>query len=574
MSQSETKAAGGAASNFNTASADKRFQGVFAQIFKGMSPIEITLAFLNWSSRLAMSPGQRAKLTKDLLSKLNQLDLFDTQGSKDVSHVGRRYASENWQRWPFNKLALAYDMNREWWKEAVQVEGVNEKHQQLVDFVIQQMIELLAPANFLPTNPDLIEATRRERGDNVIRGASLFVKDTLKRYSNQKPGSDFVVGENVAVTPGKVIFRNNLLELIQYEPATPEVGAEPVLIMPPWIYKYYILDLSPRKSMMKYLVEQGKTVFTISWKNPTEEDRDVSFEDYINEGFFAALDVVNQVCPNKKVNAVGYCLGGTILSVAAAAMARDGDDRLNTISLFTAQVDFTEAGEITKFISEGQLAFLEKLMWKQGFLSAEAMAGSFAALQPGDLIYGPMVDRYVLGNEVKLNDLMSWNADPTRMPGRMHSEYLRSTYLNNEIARNKFTLNGRPIALSDIRIPIFNLGTESDHVAPWLSVYKLNDMVGSEVTFCLTSSGHNAGVACGPDHPRRRHRILTRQPEDNFVGPQEWVEIAEKRDGSWWPSWSEWLDKHMSGKRKPPRFGAPSKGVKPIVDAPGEYVFG
>jgi polyhydroxyalkanoate synthase len=370
------------------------------------------------------------------------------------------------------------------------------------------------------------------------------------------------------------VYQNSLIELIQYKPVTEKVGSEPVLISPAWIMKYYILDLSPHNSLVNYLTAQGKTVFMISWKNPDKDDKNVSFEDYVQLGLMKAIDAVDAICPKRKIHAVGYCIGGTLLSITAAAMARDDDDRLQSISLFAAQADFSEAGEITRFISPSQLSFLEKLMWKRGYLGTENMGGAFSALRSSDLIYASIVDRYLLGNKAKLNDLMSWNSDGTRMPYLMHTEYLEQLYLENRLSQNKFKVGGRTISLQDIRAPMFVLGTETDHVAPWHSVYKFHQLTQGELTFALTSGGHNAGVVSGPEHPRRRYRLDTRKAGGKFVDPETWMEEKEVISGSWWPAWDHWLDDHMSTQVNPPKLGAPRKGYKVLRDAPGEYVFG
>jgi len=325
---------------------------------------------------------------------------------------------------------------------------------------------------------------------------------------------------------------------------------------------------------VKYLVEQGKTVFMISWKNPVSKDRDVGFEDYLEKGLFAAMDSVEKIVPKRKINAVGYCIGGTLLLVGAATMARDGDDRLNTVSLFAAQGDFSEAGEMLRFISASQLEFVDKYMWKKGLLSSDNMGGTFGALRASDLIYGSAVDRYLMGNELVPSELMAWNADGTRMPYRMHTDYLHKLFLHNELAQNEFVVGDRPVALQDISVPMFVLGTETDHVAPWKSVFKLHRLTQDELTFLLTSGGHNAGVISGAVHPYRRYRMHTRYPGDKFIDPDTWMETVEVSPNSWWPAWSAWLDDRMSRTVKPPRMGAPAKGCKPIEDAPGKYVFG
>ncbi|NIB43646.1 alpha/beta fold hydrolase [Pseudomaricurvus alkylphenolicus] len=560
---------------------DDEFKGAIAKAFKGTSPLEMALAYLDWVSHLAISPGKQLTLVQSFFKGLSQICVYGMQAAVNPDTQApmtteRKYSGEEWQKWPFNVLAQLHQLQKAWLREATtDVEGITGKHEQLVQFMATEFMAAISPSNFPLTNPDVIKATMEEGGMNLVRGWKNFMSDTFgKALGQEPPKSDFVVGENVGVTPGKVIYQNDLLELIQYQPATEDVGAEPVFIVPPWIMKYYILDLSPKNSMVKYLVEQGKTVFLISWKNPGEEDRDVSFMDYLNHGLFEAMAAANAVCPNRKLNAVGYCLGGTILSIAAALMAREEDDRLNSITLFASQVDFSEAGEITQFISESQLMFLEKLMWKQGYLGIENMGGAFAHLRVDDLVFGPAVDRYLLGKDMKLNDLMAWNADGTRMPYKMHSEYLRSMYLNNELSTNNFKVNGKNISLADIRVPVFNVGTETDHVAPWASVYKINHLMGGPVTFCLTSGGHNAGIACGPEHPRRRYRLSTFNADDNFVARDDWFEATEVTQGSWWPAWNQWLDQRISGSRKPPAMGATKKGYKPLQDAPGQYVFG
>lgn len=562
---------------------DYEFKAGLAKACNGMSPIEIAGAYFDWLSHLAISPGKQLQLTQSFLQKFAQLGIYGLKSLVDpalegpASALERRVSSEEWQRWPFKVLAQAHQTSKDWWKEATSnIAGVNDSHQELVSFLSEQVLDAISPANFALTNPDVIRATVEQKGANLGRGLRNFAQDKLDNVRQREPSitEGFKVGEDVGITPGKVVYQNDLMELIQYTPVSAEVGAEPVLFCPAWIMKYYILDLSPKNSMVKYLVEQGKTVFMISWKNPAEEDRDVGFEDYLSLGLMSALDAVSAICPKRKVNAVGYCIGGTLLCVGAAAMARDGDDRLQSVSLFAAQADVSEAGEISRFISTSQLEFLDKLMWKKGFLSSENMGGAFGALRASDLIHGSDVNRYLMGNDQTPNALMAWNADGTRMPYRMHTEYLHKLFLHNELARNKFMVGGRPVSLSDIDIPMFVLGTESDHVAPWKSVYKLHDLTHTELTFLLTNSGHNAGVISGPSHPRRRYRIHTRHPGDKYMDPDTWINGNEINPGSWWPAWNAWMDEQMSAMIKPPRIGAARKGYKVLRDAPGEYVLG
>ncbi|MBT8059094.1 MAG: alpha/beta fold hydrolase [Gammaproteobacteria bacterium] len=566
----------------SASSLDHEFKAALSRAFNGMSPIEIVLSYLDWLSHLAISPGRQLQLAQSLVSKCVQLGFYNiaallrrpVQGP--ASKLERRVSGENWQRWPFNVLAQAHQTAKDWWDEAgSDVAGVSNSHQELARFITGQVLDLWSPANFPLTNPDVHQATRDQKGLNLARGLKHLAGDTLRKVTRQPPplSRDFKVGRDVAVTPGKVVFRNELMELIQYSPATEKVGAEPVLFVPAWIMKFYILDLSPHNSMVRYLVEQGKTVFMISWKNPKEKDRDTGFEDYLSKGLFAALDAIGKIVPGRKVNTVGYCIGGTLLLVGAATMARDDDDRLNSVSIFAAQGDFSEAGEVRRFISDSQLEFVDKYMWKKGLLSSENMGGTFGALRVSDLIYGSMVNRYLMGVDQAPNDLMAWNADGTRMPYRMHTDYLHQLFLRNELARNQFVVGDRPVSLMDIRVPIFALGTETDHVAPWRSVYKLHGLTHADLTFLLTSGGHNAGVISGPVHAYRRFRMHTRKTGDKFVDPDSWLEEVAVSKGSWWPAWDEWLDRRMSSKVKPPGMGAARKGLKPITEAPGTYVF-
>jgi polyhydroxyalkanoate synthase subunit PhaC len=359
----------------------------------------------------------------------------------------------------------------------------------------------------------------------------------------------FVPGETVAITPGRVVFRNRLIELIQYEPTSDAVHAEPVLIVPAWIMKYYILDLSPHNSLVKYLVDQGHTVFMISWRNPTSEDRDLGMEDYRELGPMAALGVISAIVPERQVHAVGYCLGGTLLAIVAAAMARDADNRTRTVTLLAAQTDRTEPGELGFFIDDGQVAQLENLMWDQGYLDSTQMAGAFQMLRPYDLIYSRAVGEYLLGERRLPNDLMAWNADGTRLPYRMHSEYLRTTFLRNDLFDGRYVSRGRPVTLSDIRAPVFIVATQRDHVAPWRSVYKLNLVTESELTFLLASGGHNAGIISEPGHPHRRFRSHTRAAGAAYRDPDRRLAEIAVQQGSWVAHLGEMADQALKRPR-------------------------
>jgi polyhydroxyalkanoate synthase subunit PhaC len=568
-----------------TQDVDRDFRAQVAQMSAGLAPTAFSTAWADWISHLALSPSKQREVQRDALTRAGDTWMFAlralagtaTAPAEGLNGEGdRRFAGEAWSQFPFNVIARAYQNNVALMNEAVQnVSGVSDYHTQLLAFALRMLADSSSPSNYLASNPELLALTKDEQGQNLVRGFQNLIEDLGRTLKGGAPAGteEFEVGRNVAVTPGKVVFRNELIELIQYSPSTPKVHAEPVLIVPAWIMKYYILDLSPRNSMVKYLVDQGHTVFMMSWKNPSEEDRDLGMDDYVNQGFRAALDAVSTIVPKRKVHAVGYCIGGTLLAIGAAALARDGDERLASMTMFAAQTDFSEPGELAFFINPSQLAMLEATMHKSGVLESRQMGGAFAMLRAKDLLWQPIVNQYLKGQRDRMIDLMAWNADGTRMPWRMHSEYLYRLYLDNELATNRFPVNGKLVRLSDIRVPMFVVGTEADHVAPWTSVYKVDNLVRSDdLSFLLTAGGHNAGIVAGPVHPKRHYRLRTRRLADPHLAPQDWMEAAPKSEGSWWPAWQQWLAAHSSAQVKPPAFGAPGKGYAVLGDAPGDYV--
>ena len=564
---------------------DREFRAQLAQMTAGLAPTAFTTAWADWAMHLALSPAKQVELQRLSLERAQDTWRFALRAlagaplspaEGQTAPADRRFAAAAWAQFPFNVYARAYQNSAALMNAAVSdVGGVSDYHAQLMEFAVRMLLDASSPANYLASNPELLALTKAEQGQNLVRGFKHVIEDVERTLKGAAPAGseDFEVGRTVAVTPGKVVFRNELIELIQYTPTTQDVHAEPLLVVPAWIMKYYILDLSPRNSLVRYLVEQGHTVFMISWKNPDAADRDIGMDDYINQGFRAALDAVSAIVPDRKVHATGYCIGGTLLAIGAAALARERDERLASITLFAAQTDFSEPGELAFFINPSQLAMLEATMHKKGVLESRQMGGAFALLRAQDLVWQPAVEQYLKGQRLPMIDLMAWNADGTRMPWRMHSEYLYRLYLDNELATNRFPVDGKPIRLSDIRVPMFVVGTESDHVAPWKSVYKVDNLVRSDdFTFLLTSGGHNAGIVCGPVHPKRHYRMKTRRLADPHLAPEEWVEAAPSHQGSWWPAWQAWLAAHSSARTKPPASGAPRKGYATIEDAPGQYV--
>ncbi len=561
---------------------DSKLRAKIAKLTSGMSPMQLVLAYSDWLGHLAIAPARRLQLLQNLAGKIKDVSsaavkTFSENADESPPHTSPLFKHELWKKGPFNILARSHQATMSWLKElGTDISGMDSSNAELVNFINEQIFQLLAPSNFPLTNPEVLKTTKDERGRNLLKGISNLQRDIQKTLlkKNTPDMGDFVVGENLATTPGKVIFQNELMELIQYKATTSSVAQEPVLIVPAWIMKYYILDLTPEKSLVKYLVDQGKTVFMISWKNPEKEDRELCLDDYLKSGFFAALDAVKAIAPNTKINAVGYCIGGTLLSIGAATLAREDDDILNSITLLAAQVDFTEPGEIKRFLGASQMSFLDSLMWTDGYLEAASMGEAFKALRAEDMIINPAIERYYLGRETKPNALMAWNADGTRMPAKMHSRYLQQLFMENQLASCKYLVDGKPIALQDIRTPFFVIGTTTDHVAPWKSVYKIHNFVRSEVTFLLTNGGHNAGIVCGEEHPRRKFQLATYDPMDKYMSPETWAEANETQQGSWWPAWNYWLDEHSIGEVPKRTIGASKKGYKIIREAPGEYVFG
>ena len=568
-------AAPGAASWGGICRFDRAWHASEARLTSGLSPAAFWLACADWALHLADSPAQRAELRHLAWVQAHRFGQAVLGGHVvDPAPGDRRFQSELWQQAPYHALYQGFLLTEAWWKAATGFgTGVSAHHQKMVAFAARQWLDMLAPTNFPWTNPDVLRATAETGGRNFLLGLKNYLDDWHDAISDVPAArGPYEVGRTLAVSPGKVVLRNALIELIQYAPTTATVAREPVLIVPAWIMKYYILDLSPHNSLIKFLVDRGHTVFAISWKNPGADLRDMGLDDYRRLGPMAALDAIGKICGGARVHGCGYCLGGTLLAMAAAAMGRDGDDRLASLTLLAAQTDFTEAGELQLFIGEGQVSFLEDVMDVRGTLDSRQMAGAFQMLRSNDLVWSRLIRSYMLGETENPSDLMTWNADGTRMPARMHGEYLRHLFLDDDLAEGRFDIDGAPVSLGDIRLPCFLVGTETDHIAPWRSVFKLHLLSPADMVFVLTSGGHNAGIVSEPGHTGRFYRMGRRRPGGAYVGPDAWREAHAPVAGSWWPEWAAWLAEGSGERGAPPPMGARVAGLAPLCDAPGTYV--
>ncbi|GAB7540604.1 PHA/PHB synthase family protein [Cupriavidus sp. 8B] len=562
---------------------DEQLRSMLAGATQGMSLASLWLAGLDWALHLAVSPGKVATALGQWVSGAVAATGGMWPGPAAAEPTpgvpappsDLRFADPAWLQWPYRCWRDAFHNHEALWESLTRgLPGVSPHHERLVSFCARQVLDTLSPGNAWWLNPVVLRATAASGGANLLNGAQHWQHDMqnavadLARAPKLRRAPAFKVGRDVAITPGKVVFRNALIELIQYAPASAEVWREPVLIVPSWILKYYILDLQPRDSMVRYLVEQGHTVFMISWKNPGAEARDFGLNDYLRLGVQAALRAVQERCPDTLIHAAGYCLGGTLLSICAAALSRDDSGLpLQSLTLFASETDFSEPGELGLFIDSSALSTLDSMMGQQGYLDGSQMAAAFQMLHSRDLVWSRMMSEYLLGKRLRPNDLVSWNRDVTRLPFRMHSECLHKLFLNNDLAEGRYCVDGRPVALADIGMPIFAVGTEHDHVSPWRSVYKLHLLTSAPLTFLLTSGGHNAGIVADPSHPGRRYRVETRAAQATYGSPERYLSTAERHDGSWWPCWQGWLASH-STSRVPPRDAAPGA----LADAPGRYV--
>jgi polyhydroxyalkanoate synthase len=472
----------------------------------------------------------------------------------------------------FDFMKQAYLINSKWAEQLVeQAESIDPDTRHKAGFYMKQVINALAPSNWVFTNPELLRETFASDGENLVRGMQLLAEDIQRGGGDlqirQTDLSKFELGKNLAITPGKVVFQNELFQLVQYEPTTETVLRHPLLIVPPWINKFYILDLNPEKSFIKWAVSRGHTVFIISWVNPDERLASKSFEDYMREGVFAAVNAVCEATGEESINAIGYCVGGTLLAAALAAMAASGDKRIRSATFFTTQVDFKHAGDLKVFTDEEQIAEIEREMQAKGYLDSSKMATIFNLLRANDLIWPYIVNVYQKGKEPLPFDLLFWNSDSTRMPAANHSFYLRHCYLQNDLAEGRLEIAGDRLEMGKVDIPIYELAAREDHIAPAKSVFAGARLFGGPVRFVLAGSGHIAGVI-NPPGPKMRYQYWTGDPPAG--GLEAWLKNTHEHPGSWWPDWQAWIE-GLDGERVPARaLGAGP--LKPIEDAPGSYV--
>ena len=554
-----------------------------AEITSSVSPMSLWLAASDWAGHILLAPGKRLDLMLLAQQQISALTVESIRALRPgvapplavdgfEAPLDKRFQNDAWQHWPFSLYAASFLVLDHWWQAATtNVPGVDRHHAHLVSFGARQILDLISPGNYPWSNPVVLQKTIDTAGTNILSGSRNWIEDIQRLTQGHPPhGVDqYRVGHELAVTPGKVVYQNPLIELIRYSPTTEQVYPEPVLLVSAWIMKYYVLDLTPGQSLVEYLVEHGHTVYCISWKNPGESESQFGMEEYLQLGLREAIRVMQESHPGTKIHAAGYCLGGTLLAIANAALSREPNNPLGSMTLFTAQTDFSEPGELALFIDESEVTLLEAQMRENGVLTAGQMSGAFQILRSSDLIWSRMVQEYLMGERRAVTPLIAWNADATRMPAKMHSQYLRRLFLNDDLSEGRFMVGGQVISLSDIKTPIFCVATEKDHVAPWRSVFKLHYFTPAEITFVLTDGGHNAGIANPPGQRQRHYRIACRPSQAGLVDPERWCQTATLEDGSWWPAWQQWLVA-QSGPLGP--VGSSDEAYPPLADAPGTYV--
>ena len=547
-------------------------------------PLNIGNAFMEMTAKMMADPAKlvqaQMNLWQDYLTLWQETANRMMGGGNGEEQMiepdkgDRRFKDDSWtENEVFNYIKQSYLLSARWLQSTVgEVEGLDDKTAQKVDFYTRQFVDALSPSNFVMTNPEVLRATVESGGENLVNGLQNLLDD-LERGKGKLAISmtdyeAFEVGKNIATSPGQVVYRNDLMELIQYTPSTDKVFKTPLLIIPPWINKFYILDLREKNSYIKWLVEQGHTVFVISWVNPDEKLAEKSFGNYMLEGPLEALDAIKQATGETDVNAIGYCIGGTLLASTLAYMEVKKDTRIKSATFLTAMLDFTESGDLGVFIDEEQLADLEAKMAERGFLEGSEMAGTFNMLRSNDLIWSFVVNNYLLGKDPFPFDLLFWNSDSTRMPYAMHSFYLRKMYLENKLVEaGGIELDGVKIDLRKIKTPSYFLSTREDHIAPWKSTYAAVNLFKGPIRFVLSASGHIAGVVNPPAAGKYFHWVNAKKAKK----PEKWLEAAEQHDGSWWPDWQKWVKKSAGKQDIPARQPGDGK-LSPIEPAPGHYV--
>ncbi len=484
----------------------------------------------------------------------------------------KRFADASWRDNPlFDFFKEAYLLTSNWSEGLIdKAEGLNADERHRAQFSLKQLTAALSPSNFAATNPEVLRATIAENGENLVRGLSMMAEDVERGGGSlrirQTDASKLALGVDMATTPGKVIFRNALIELLQYAPTTPEVYKRPLLIVPPWINKFYVLDLNPSKSFVRWAVGEGFTVFVISWVNPDERHADKDFAAYMREGPLAALDAIEQATGERDVAAMGYCVGGTLLAITLAYCAARGDKRISSGTLLTTQVDFLDAGDLKTFIDQARLETLEKAMGATGYLQGAQMATAFNMLRPAELIWSYFVNDYLKGKEPAPFDLLAWNSDSTRMPAANHAFYLRHCYLQNDLTAGRMDVAGQRLSLANVKVPVYNLATREDHIAPAKSVFTGAQYFGGPMRYVLTGSGHIAGVVNPPAKPKYQYWT-----NDDMHGAfADWFAHAVEHPGSWWLDWERWAIAQAPAKVKARNPG--DGALQPLGDAPGEYV--
>lgn len=485
----------------------------------------------------------------------------------------RRFKHDAWEHHPvFKHIRDTYLLTSQWMRELVtETDGMDEMSAKKVAFFTERYLDALSPTNFAATNPAVMERLIETKGASLVHGMKNMLEDIEAGEGQLKirmtDTSAFTLGENIATLPGKVVFENRMFQLLQYNPSTPSVFKKPLLVVPPWINKYYILDLQPKNSYLKWLVDQGHTVFVMSWVNPDEKYKDVGFDEYVIEGVLAAVEAACAATGEEQVNAIGYCLGGTLLATSLAYMAEKQDERIASATFLATMLDFEDPGDLGVFIGEEEVSSLEHTMDERGYLDGAEMAGTFNLLRANDLIWSFYINNYLMGNDARPFDLLYWNSDSTRMPAKMHSFYLRNMYMKNLLREHgKLEINGTPIDLAKITVPVCFVSAFDDHIAPWTSTYSGVKLFGGSKRFILGGSGHIAGIVNPPAANKYGYRVTSRPPAD----AESWADKAEVHEGSWWPEWQRWV-KGKSGKQVDVRIpGDAALGV--IENAPGTYV--